>query len=65
MDGNWRKKTVITVILLVPDGHNIPFEVYRHVIGKNAGFDLVISRCFYKETQTSHIKMWLCTLIIQ
>lgn len=36
---------------LVPDGHNIPFEVYRHVSGKNAGFDLVISRCFYKETE--------------
>lgn len=36
---------------LVSDGHNIPFEVYRHVVGKNAGFDLVISRCLYEETE--------------
>jgi len=36
---------------LIPDGHNIPFEVYRHVIGKNAGFDLVISKCFYEEAE--------------
>lgn len=36
---------------LVPDGHNIPFEIYRHVTGKNAGFDLVISRCIYEETE--------------
>lgn len=37
--------------LLVRDGHNIPFEVYRHVIGKNAGFDVVVSKCFYKEAE--------------
>lgn len=36
---------------LVRDGHNIPFEVYRHVIGKNAGFNLVVSRHFYEEAE--------------
>lgn len=36
---------------LVADGHNIPFEIYRHAIGKNASFDLVISRCFYEEAE--------------
>lgn len=37
--------------LFVRDGHNIPFEVYRHVIGKNVGFDIVVSRRFYKEAE--------------
>lgn len=37
--------------LLVRDGHNIPFEVYRHIINRNAGFDLVISKFFYEEAK--------------
>ena len=37
--------------LLVRDGHNIPFEIYRHVIGKNTGFDLVVSKYFYAEAE--------------
>lgn len=37
---------------LMREGHNLPFEVYRHVIGnRNAGFDLVISRRVYEEAE--------------
>lgn len=41
---------------LVRDGHNIPFEVYRHIIGKNAGFDLVVSRYFFREADEKIIQ---------
>lgn len=33
------------------DGHNIPFEVYRHVIHNKAGFDVIINRRFYKRAE--------------
>lgn len=36
---------------LVREGHNIPFDVYRHVIGKNTGFSIVVSRYFYEEAE--------------
>lgn len=48
---------------LVRDGHNIPFEVYRHVIGKNVGFDLVVSRCFYKEAEEMIIQYFSSDVI--
>lgn len=34
---------------LIRDGHTIPFDIYRHVIGRNTGFDLVVSKYFYEE----------------
>lgn len=33
------------------DGHNIPFEVYRHVIHSKAGFDVIINQSFYKQAE--------------
>lgn len=36
---------------LIRDGHMIPFDVYRHIIGRNMGFDLVVSKCFYEEAE--------------
>lgn len=36
---------------LIRDGHAIPFEIYRHVIGRNTGFDLVVSKYFYEEAE--------------
>lgn len=38
------------------DGHNIPFEVYRHIIGKNVGFGLVIGRCFHEAAEERIIR---------
>ena len=34
------------------DGYNLSFEVYRHVIGRNVGFDIIISKGFYEEAQS-------------
>lgn len=41
------KKCSICNTLLERDGHDLPFEVYRHVINRNVGFDLVVSGGFY------------------
>lgn len=37
--------------LVVRDGHNLSFECYKHIIGKNASFDLVISKDFYQKAK--------------
>ena len=34
------------------DGHNIPFETYRHVVHRNTSFDLSMSPKFWREAKT-------------
>lgn len=37
---------------LVRDGHDMPFEVLRHTIGRNMGFELVLCEGFYETAKS-------------
>ena len=45
------KKCECCNVLLECDGHSLPFEVYRHVINKKTGFDIIINKSFYDSVE--------------
>lgn len=45
------KKCKCCNTLLERDGHNISFEVYRHIINKKTGFDILINEKFYDSAE--------------
>lgn len=45
------KKCKCCNTLLECDGHNISFEVYRHIINKKTGFDILINKKFYDSVE--------------
>ncbi len=37
---------------MIPDGHNIPFETYRHVVHRNTSFEVSISPSFFEKAKS-------------